>query len=50
MKKIDEIRETVQEAFEEIDNLSCNLIGLYNYIRYGNEDFGDDMVIRSVHK
>lgn len=47
MKKIDEIRETVQEAYDIMCELNCNLYGLYNYIRYGNEDFGNDMYMNS---
>ncbi len=45
MQKVDEIRETVQEAFADMEDIGCNLTGLYNYIRYGNEDFGTDMII-----
>lgn len=45
MGKIDEIRETVQEAYDIMDDLNCNLFGLYDYIRYCNEDFGEDMII-----
>ena len=48
MKKINEIKETVQEAFDNMRDLSCGLLGLYNYIRYGNEDFGTDMVINEA--
>ncbi len=48
MKKVDEIRETIQNAFEEKENIGCDLLGLYNYIRYGNEDFGNDMIINDV--
>ena len=46
MKEINEIRELIKEAFE--DKVSDDLVGLYNYIRYANEDFGDDMIINNA--
>lgn len=47
MTKIDKIRETVQEAYEFQNDLNCDLIGLYNYVRYGNQDFGSDMCVNA---
>lgn len=45
IEKLQEVKETVQEAFDEKEDLNCNVIGLYNYIRYANEDFGNDMIV-----
>lgn len=45
MAKIEDIKDSVEEAFEELENLDCDLLGLYNYIRYANEDFGNDKIV-----
>lgn len=45
MGNIEDIREVVQDAYEELEDLDCDLMGLYNYIRYGNEEFCSDMIV-----
>ncbi|WP_270303768.1 hypothetical protein [Terrisporobacter petrolearius] len=39
---INEIVDLIDDAFDNKHLLNCNLVGLYNYIKYGNEDFDDD--------
>lgn len=48
---INEIVDLIDDAFDNKHLLNCNLIGLYNYIKYGNEDFdGDNKGIEVVYK
>lgn len=48
---INEIADLIDDAFDNKHLLSCNLVGLYNYIKYGNEDFdGDNKGIEVVYK
>ena len=51
MEIIEDIRDDIEESFDLLDELDCNLIGLYNYIKYGNGDFdGNHKDLEVVYK
>ncbi|WP_434796634.1 hypothetical protein [Terrisporobacter vanillatitrophus] len=51
MEIIEDIRDHIEESFDLLDELGCNLIGLYNYIKYGNGDFdGNHKDLEVVYK
>lgn len=48
---INEIIDLIDDAFDNKHLLNCNLVGLYNYIKYGNEDFeGDNKDLEAIYK
>ncbi|MBS5369190.1 MAG: hypothetical protein KHY19_06995 [Coprobacillus cateniformis] len=40
-----EIKNFVKEAFDDMLEHQTDVLGIYNYIRYCNEDFGEDMYV-----
>lgn len=40
-----DIKEDVHNSFEDLVVMRVDSLGIYNYIRYCNEDFGNDMYI-----
>lgn len=40
-----EIKKFVKDAFDDMLEHQTDILGIYNYIRYCNEDFGEDMYV-----